>query len=143
MESLKWVDSTYMQKHKSENVENLRAMYYPNLVMYQKKSSMQMGDIAQGVLAFLKRYGRRTALSLAVYLLSMLPFVGRFVLPAASFYTFNKAVGLVPAVAIFGSGLFLPKRLLIVFLQSYFSSRSLMRELVSETPAEFSGSGHI
>lgn len=71
-------------------------------------------------------------MSLAIYLLSMLPLVGRFVLPAASFYTFNKAVGPVPAVAIFGSGLFLPKRLLVVFLQSYFSSRSLMRELVSK-----------
>ncbi|KAK2759869.1 hypothetical protein FQN54_002603 [Arachnomyces sp. PD_36] len=130
MESLKWVDTTYVQKHKSENTENLRAMYYPNMVMYQKKSSMQVGDIAQGLLVFLKRYGRRTAMSLAVYLLSMLPIVGRFVLPAASFYTFNKAVGPVPAVAIFGSGLFLPKRVLVLFLQSYFSSRSLMRELL-------------
>lgn len=128
MDSLKWVDTTYMQKHQSENVENLRAMYYPNLVLYQKRST----DITKGVLAFLKRYGRRTAMSLAIYLLSMLPLVGRFVLPAASFYTFNKAVGPVPAVAIFGSGLFLPKRLLVVFLQSYFSSRSLMRELVSK-----------
>lgn len=130
MESLKWVDRTYMQKHQSENVENLRAMYYPNMVMYQKRSS----GISQGALAFLKRYGRRTAMSLAIYLLSMLPLVGRFVLPAASFYTFNKAVGPVPAIAIFGSGLFLPKWLLVMFLQSYFSSRSLMRELVSETP---------
>jgi hypothetical protein len=52
------------------------------------------------------------------------------VLPAASFYTFNKAVGLTPAAAVFGGGLFLPRKYLVIFLQSYFSSRSLMRELV-------------
>ena len=81
-------------------------------------------------IAFLTRFGRRAGISLAIYALSYLPVVGRFVLPAASFYTFNKAVGPVPATVIFGSGIFLPRRYLIVFLQSYFSARSLMRELV-------------
>jgi len=81
-------------------------------------------------LAFLIRFGRRAGISLAIYALSYLPYVGRFVLPAASFYTFNNAVGPIPAAIIFGSGIFLPRRYLVVFLQSYFSSRSLMRELV-------------
>ncbi|KAI4205273.1 MAG: hypothetical protein LQ350_000595 [Teloschistes chrysophthalmus] len=63
-------------------------------------------------------------------MLSYLPYIGRFVLPAASFYTFNNAVGPIPATVIFGSGIFLPRRYLVVFLQSYFSSRSLMRELL-------------
>jgi hypothetical protein len=119
-------------KHKSEDPTNLRAMYYPNLRMYSTH-----GDTSKhkspydAVMAFLMRFGRRAAISLAVYLLSFLPIVGRFVLPVASFYTFNKAVGLVPATVIFGVGYFLPRRYLVVFLQSYFSSRSLMRELVS------------
>jgi hypothetical protein len=39
-------------------------------------------------------------------------------------------VGLTPAIAIFGSGLVIPKRFLVMFLRSYFASRSLMRELV-------------
>ncbi|KAI4153131.1 MAG: hypothetical protein L6R39_001654 [Caloplaca ligustica] len=81
-------------------------------------------------IAFLLRYGRRAAISLVIYMLTYLPVVGRFVLPAASFYTFNKAVGPVPAMIIFGSGIFLPRRYLVIFLQSYFSSRSLMRELL-------------
>jgi hypothetical protein len=59
-----------------------------------------------------------------------LPYVGRLVLPAASFYTFNRAVGLGPASLIFGTGVFLPRRYLVIFLQSYFASRSLMRELL-------------
>jgi len=83
------------------------------------------------VVLFLMRFGRRAGISLAIYLLSFLPYLGRFVLPAASFYTFNKAVGTQPAVLIFGTSIILPKRYLIMFLQSYFSSRSLMRELVS------------
>lgn len=135
MDSLQWVDQTYIQKHKGENPEDLRAMYYPNLRMYdthgQIKSAQQTHrDPKQALLGFLMRFGRRAGLSLAVYLLSFVPYVGRFVLPAVSLYTFNNAVGWQPAVLIFGSGIFLPRRYLVMFLQSYFSSRSLMRELV-------------
>ncbi|TKA54072.1 hypothetical protein B0A49_09668 [Cryomyces minteri] len=131
MDSLAWVDKTYMQKHREEDPQNLRAMYYPTLQMYSthgdtssKKTPWEAG------VAFLIRFGRRAGISLAVYLLSYVPYVGRFVLPAASFYTFNKAVGPKPAAVIFGSAIFLPKRYLVIFLQSYFSSRSLMRELL-------------
>jgi hypothetical protein len=132
MESLDWVDRTYIAKHKSDDPRSLRAMYYPNLRLYSthgdtssKKKPMD------AVMLFLMRFGRRASISLGIYVLSFLPYVGRFVLPAASFYTFNKAVGTQPAVLIFGTAIFLPKRYLIMFLQSYFSSRSLMRELVS------------
>jgi len=132
MDSLQWVDQTYTQKHKSEDPTKLRAMYYPNLRMYSThgETSKQRAPM-DAAMAFFIRYGRRAAISLAVYLLSYLPVVGRFVLPAASFYTLNNALGPIPATVIFGSGVFLPRRYLVVFLQSYFSSRSLMRELVS------------
>ncbi|KAF2722299.1 hypothetical protein K431DRAFT_222263 [Polychaeton citri CBS 116435] len=134
MDSLDWVDRTYIQKHKGENPDDLRAMYYPNLKLYdgyawpkQKKEGMSKRKALQ---AFLMRFGRKAALSLAIYAASFLPYVGKLVLPAASFYTFNRSAGLGPAVAVFGSGLVLPKRYLVMFLQSYFSSRSLMRELL-------------
>ena len=131
MDSLQWVDQTYIQKHKSEDPNTLRAMYYPNLRMYSTHGdTSKQRKPKDAALTFLVRYGRRAGMSLAIYMLSYLPYVGRFVLPAASFYTFNNAVGPIPATVIFGSGLFLPRRYLIVFLQSYFSSRSLMRELV-------------
>ena len=132
MDSLDWVDRTYIQKHKAEDPSQLRAMYYPNLRLYSgngdPKNHRRPWEAAT---AFLVRYGRRAGISLAIYFLSYIPYVGRLVLPAASFYTFNKAVGLQPAIVIFGSALFLPRRYLVMFLQSYFSSRSLMRELVS------------
>jgi hypothetical protein len=136
MESLEWVDLTYVQKHKSEDRDELRAMYYPNLVMYSTKGNPDLSrrkPARQALMAFVDRYSRRVAMWLGIYVLSLLPVVGRFVIPAVSFYTFNKAVGTVPAAVIFGSGLVLPKRFLVVFLQSYFASRSLMRELVSQS----------
>ena len=132
MDSLQWVDQTYIAKHKTEDPASLRAMYYPNLHLYSTHgSSSQKRDPYQAMTIFLTRFLRKAGLSLGVYLLSFLPVVGRFVLPAASCYTFYNAVGIQPAVLVFGSSLFVPKRYIVVFLQSYFSSRSLMRELVS------------
>jgi hypothetical protein len=134
MESLDWVDRTYIAKHKSDDPKNLRAMYYPNLKLYQKHrgdQDSQKKKPLDALIEFLIRSSRRAAISLAVYMASYLPYVGRFVLPAASFYTFRKAVGTQPAVAIFATGVFLPRRYIVRFLQSYFASRSLMRQLVS------------
>jgi hypothetical protein len=131
MQSLQWVDLTYVQKHKAENPNELRDMFYPNLSRYRKvDGSTHSESTAQAVSMFLYRFARKGAISILVYLLSYLPIVGRFVLPAASFYTFNRAVGLGPAVGIFGIGIFLPRAYLVYFLQSYFASRSLMRELL-------------
>ncbi|KAF2858851.1 hypothetical protein K470DRAFT_220377 [Piedraia hortae CBS 480.64] len=134
MDSLAWVDRTYVQKHHSEDPAALRAMYYPNLRLYDTRGSeverKPRHSTSDAVTAFLKRFGKRTATSLVVYLASFLPYIGPLVLPAASFYTFNKAVGWQPAVIIFGSSVFVPKRYLVRFLQSYFSSRGLMRELL-------------
>ena len=132
MESIRWVDATYVQKHKSEDPYTLRAMYYPNLAKYSTHASAGTSKpIPQAAMLFVRRYGRKVGMLLGMYLLSLLPVVGRFVMPAASFYTFNKAVGPQPAVAIFAGSLLLPRRYLVSFLQAYFSSRTLMRELVS------------
>ncbi|OCT47598.1 putative transmembrane protein UsgS [Cladophialophora carrionii] len=133
MDSLKWVDTTYVQKHKSDDPSTLRAMYYPTLRMYGthgEREKKEQRSLLDGVVLFLTKYGRRAAISLAVYLLTFIPGIGRFVLPAASFYTFNKAVGPVPAGIIFASGLIIPKHYMVQFLQTYFSSRSLMSRLL-------------
>ncbi|KAF5018948.1 hypothetical protein F66182_9037 [Fusarium sp. NRRL 66182] len=131
MQSLQWVDMTYVQKHREEKPSELRDMYYPNLKMYRASDgSTQSESTAQAVSMFLYRFLRKGGISLAIFALSYTPVIGRFVLPVASFYTFNNAVGLGPASIIFGTGIFLPRRYLVIFLQSYFSSRSLMRELL-------------
>ena len=133
MDSLAWVDQTYVQKHQSDDPSQLRAMYYPTLKMYSthgEKEKKEQRSIMDGVILFATRYGRRAAISLTIYALTFVPVIGRFVLPAASFYTFNKAVGPVPAAVVFAGGLILPKRYMVQFLQTYFSSRSLMRQLL-------------
>lgn len=137
MDSLQWVDHTYVQKHKSEDPRNLRAMYAENLEKYPtqapKDPNEKKKSIKETVIFLAVKQGRKAGISLAVLALSYLPYVGKFVLPAASFYTFNKAVGPQPAVAIFAGSLLLPRRYLVSFLQAYFSSRTLMRELVCKT----------
>ncbi|PVI07494.1 hypothetical protein DM02DRAFT_609016 [Periconia macrospinosa] len=133
MDSLRWVDETYVQKHKAENPHNLRAMYYPNLQQYSThvpRDKEQKTSMKKALTLFAIKYGRKAAISLAVVSLSYLPYIGRFVLPAASFYTFQKAVGPQPAAAIFAGSLIMPRRYLVSFLQAYFSSRTLMRELL-------------
>ncbi|KAF2000557.1 hypothetical protein P154DRAFT_197702 [Amniculicola lignicola CBS 123094] len=133
MDSLRWVDTTYVKKHKTDDPSSLRAMYYPNLRMYSDKAAPNEKNkktLKEALLIFFIRYGRKTGISLTVLALSYLPYVGRFVLPAASFYTFSGSVGTQPALVIFGSSLLLPKRYIVSFLQAYFSSRTLMRELL-------------
>ena len=133
MDSLQWVDQTYMQKHKSDDPDRLRGLYHPTLKMYSTHGELEKKEkrsVLDGVLVQLTKYGRRAGISLAIYGLTFVPYIGHFVLPAASFYTFNKAVGPVPAVAVFAVGLVAPKRYMVTFLQTYFSSRSLMRQLL-------------
>jgi hypothetical protein len=133
MDSLQWVDQTYIQKHQSEDPTTLRAMYYPMLKMYPTRGERQKKEqrgLLDGVIHVATKYARRAGISLAIYALTFLPVVGRFVLPAASFYTFNKSVGPVPAVVVFASGLVVPKRYMVTFLQTYFSSRNLMGHLL-------------
>lgn len=132
MISLRWVDQTYAEKHKHDaDPSRLRAMYYPQMRLYRATDGRTHStSAAESVTLFQYRFARRGALSLAIFAASYIPYVGRLVLPAASFWTFNKAVGLGPASVIFGTGVFLPRRYLVIFLQSYFSSRSLMRELL-------------
>lgn len=131
MESLRWVDMTYVQKHKHDNPSDLRNMYYPNLRQYSTRDgTTHTTSTAEAVSMFLWRSVRKASISLAVYSLTYVPVIGRFVLPAASFYTFNRAVGLGPASVIFGAGVFVPKRNFVIFLQSYFASRRLVRELL-------------
>jgi len=131
MGSIRWVDQTYVEKHKHENPDTLRDMFYPNLKQYKiKDGSTHSTSTAESISMLLYRYARRAGISLLVFALSYVPYIGRLVLPACSFYTFNKAVGLGPASVIFGTGIFLPRHILVRFLQTYFASRGLMRELL-------------
>lgn len=130
MDALQWVDKSYAQKHKADDPHN--HMYYQNLMLYSRQGSKadERRPVMDATKVFFLRFARRGAISLVFYALSYLPGIGPFVLPAASLYSLYNAVGPVPSLVIFFIGLFLPRRVMVVLLQSYFSSRSLMRELV-------------
>lgn len=135
MQSIQWVDTTYISKHKSEDPDTLRAMYYPHLVMFPTKGGPRSSrPISEAAMSFVHRYAKRMGMLLGLYILSLIPVIGRFVMPAASFYTFRNHVGTAPAAVIFGAGVVLPKAFIVRFLHTYFASRSLMRELVSALP---------
>lgn len=131
MDSLRWVDYTYQQKHKNDDPSHLREPYYNNLRLYSARDgSTNTRSTAEAVTLFITRRAKKASISLAIFALSYVPYIGRLVLPAASFYTFNTSVGLGPSLIIFGTGVFLPRRYLVIFLQSYFTSRTLTRELL-------------
>ncbi|KAL2264017.1 hypothetical protein VTK26DRAFT_3572 [Humicola hyalothermophila] len=137
MASLRWVDQTYAAKHAHDagGPQN-RPLYHARLQQYPpggsktSSSNSSSSTTRSSLVSFLTRVVRKAGLSVAVYAASYLPVVGRIVLPAASFATFRSAVGLGPATLIFGTGLLLPRRYLVVFLQSYYASRGLVRELL-------------
>ena len=131
MDSLKWVDQTYVSKHMDEHPSHLRPMYYPHLEQYHPlDGSARTINAAEAIMHFFIRSAKKAAISLAIFAMSYLPVIGWLVLPAASFYTFHRAVGLGPASVIFGTGVLPPRRYLVIFLQSYFASRSLVRDLL-------------
>lgn len=80
---------------------------------------------------FVRRSLTRAGFSMAIYLLSFLPIVGGFVMPAVSFYSFNKVVGTPTAVAIFAVGSTAPRRWMVKFLSTFWGGRSLVRELLA------------
>lgn len=137
MASLEWVDQTYFAKHESQDPQSLRAGYYKNLKQYEgykrptMKAKSKKDGAKEGLKFFLLRAARKSLIAISIYLLSFLPVVGKLVVPIASFYVFNQTVGPKPAIAVFASGLVLPKKYLIIFLQTFYSSRGMMRELVS------------
>ena len=97
------------------------------------EAALELADLSLlPLMLFARRYGRKVGMLFGLYLLSFLPIVGRFVMPVVSFFTFRENVGTTSAAVIFGTGLVLPKRVLVTFLHTYFASRSLMRELVRQ-----------
>lgn len=81
--------------------------------------------------AFVLRSLTRAGISFALYILSFIPIVGRIVMPAVSFYSFNNVVGTPTAVAIFVGGYMTPRRWMIKFLGTFWGGRSLLRELLA------------
>ena len=130
MESLEWSDKMYANKHSQETnkEEPLRPLYSKTLSLYARNSSY-----TQRFSKFVRRTVKRLFLGLLLYLLSMIPGIGKLVFPAAGFYSLYRALGedLILAAIVGGFGLLLfPKRTYVILVHGWLSSRALTRELL-------------
>ena len=69
MQSIQWVDATYIQKHKAEDPNKLRSLYYPNLVQYPTSGAAvnRQGPRAQkALMSFFNRYAKKVGMMLGV-----------------------------------------------------------------------------
>ncbi|CAI2176640.1 7438_t:CDS:2 [Funneliformis geosporum] len=127
--SLRNVDTTYLKKHEGE--QNLRASYAPALENYQYGhggTEVYLKEMFQ----YLKRTWNQIKIALLLYFLSLLPYVGKFVYPAASAYALVNSLGYLPAITV---GVFMyiipgTKPFAMIFLETLYSSRAMMRELL-------------
>ncbi|CAN6634640.1 hypothetical protein TRVA0_014S02652 [Trichomonascus vanleenenianus] len=131
LKSLQFVDRVYKQKHPESNRE-----FYRALIRYDSEKATTATPVTKprkrdSILRFIKKTGMRAAQTIAVYSLSGVPVLGKLVLPAVSFYSFNEVVGTAAAICIFSAGLFVPRHWMMVFLSTFWGSRRLVRELLS------------
>ncbi|KAJ8102500.1 hypothetical protein POJ06DRAFT_244829 [Lipomyces tetrasporus] len=140
-------ETTPTEAAKEVNVNTVpSSRYYAPLSLYSTSSARMLsaarapstgaaGDreyvpMQNNAAKFVSRYFRRSILSVAIYFLSLIPYLGKIVLQVISFYSFRKTVGVVPAVVVFGTATLVPKKWLTIFLAAYWGSRSLTRELL-------------
>ncbi|KAG5357772.1 hypothetical protein CJU89_4242 [Yarrowia sp. B02] len=138
LRSLQHADETYAKKHPGQ-----KRQYYLPLVTYKEQARAygtgkkpwwsfvsQKAASGNDFSSFLSRMATRTAFTLAMYLIRDIPVLGSLSINSAAFYSFNQVVGTPAAAAVFGLGLMVPKKWLLVFLSAFWGSRSLVRELL-------------
>ncbi|CAG8444596.1 3436_t:CDS:2 [Ambispora leptoticha] len=125
LESLRQIDIVYLRKHQGE--QELRPPY---------ASALERYDLDINYWAEMRAYMMRTFRDLRwtalLYLASLIPLVGRLIYPAASAYALVNSLGLYPATTVGVLMYITPgtKKFAILFLETLFSSRTLMRELL-------------
>lgn len=122
MTSLLWVDKTNQDKHVGEKT----TPFYDNLRLYPYQAQK-----VTRLTPFVMRWVKKATIALVLYTLSLIPYAGKLVLPVASFSTFQQTSGFLPALVIFSAGFILPRSIFTRFLQGFFASRSLVRELLT------------
>jgi hypothetical protein len=130
--SLEWSDKMYLEKHANDKSSEApsRPLYSKALELYARHPNPHSSG---GFAKFVRRTVKRLALGLILYLLSLIPGLGKLVFPAAGFYSLYRALGedLVLAAAVGGLGLLLfPKRTYVILIQGWLSTRALTRELL-------------
>ncbi|KAG2215246.1 hypothetical protein INT46_006649 [Mucor plumbeus] len=116
MESLRYLDSSHPDRAP-----------YASILAQQKFKRKYWADMKD----YMLRTWKKVRLGLLLLLLSMIPFVGRFVFPAAGAYTTYKALGKTQGIAVGICFFFLPRWATMKLVRALIGMRSLMRELLA------------
>ncbi|KAL7320325.1 hypothetical protein PS15m_000222 [Mucor circinelloides] len=116
MESLRYLDSTHPDRAP-----------YASILAQQKFKRRYWADMKD----YMLRTWKKVRLGLLLLLLSMIPFVGRFVFPAAGAYTTYKALGKTQGIVVGICFFFLPRWATMKLVRALIGMRSLMRELLA------------
>ncbi|CEP14938.1 hypothetical protein [Parasitella parasitica] len=116
MESLRYLDSIHTDRAP-----------YASILMQQKFKRRYWADMKD----YMSRTWKKVRLGSLLLLLSLIPFVGKFVFPAAGAYTTYKALGKTQGIAVGICFFFLPKWATMKLVRALIGMRSLMRELLA------------
>lgn len=142
LSSLEFIDNLYVSKHP----EKKGHQFHPNLVALSTEdkelraaTSTPPASLSglkakytssQDFAAFIKRHVVRTAYNIAIFLVGKLPVVGSVVLGLISFLNLNDKIGTVRSIAIFAIFQLIPKHYSVLFLTTFWGSRSMVYDLL-------------
>lgn len=136
LESLKFIDSVSLAKH-----PNSKRRYYDNLIALSDDSTTRPIHLSidsvrkkffksQDFAVFVKRHVFKALSNIAILLIGRIPTFGRLFLSIISFLNLNDRIGTVRAAVVATLLHFLPKRYSVLFLSTYWASRSMVRDLL-------------
>lgn len=136
MESLRYIDERNgidtvhgqdMVQHTPGYIETLERIQTTQKQLHQPK---QKKDKWKGVILFLKRTWKQVRYGLFLFLLSLIPVVGRYVFPVVGAYSTFKTLGKTQGVVVGICFLFLPRWATMKLVRTLIGMRSLVRELL-------------
>lgn len=137
LQSLQFVDQVRKAKHpETERVyhENLVALSTDERITDNRPtfdSIKKKWATSQEFSTFMRRHINRTLMSVGAYFVSKIPFFGSVILGLISFLNLDGKIGTVNAAVIFGLLQLIPKRWAVLFLTTYWGSRSMLHDLLA------------
>ncbi|PVH20594.1 hypothetical protein CXQ85_002389 [Candidozyma haemuli] len=119
-------DRVYHENLVSLNTEEKITDNRPTLETIKKKWAS-----SQEFSAFMRRHITRTLMGVGAYFVSKVPVFGSIILGLVSFSNLDSKIGTVNAAVIFGVLQLVPKRWAVLFLTTYWGSRSMVQDLLA------------
>ncbi|KAI9299555.1 hypothetical protein BJ944DRAFT_172218 [Cunninghamella echinulata] len=116
IESLRYIDEPLTARQSSSDLLN--------------KEKKEKKDKWLGMKLYIRRTWKKVRLGILVFLLSLIPVVGKFVFPAVGAYSSFKALGRTQGIAVGICFFFLPQWATMKLVRALIGMRSLVRELL-------------